>query len=46
MRRGSPPSGAISGGSDRNDGAANARAVPNSAATKKIGTTDVGSLAA
>ena len=44
--RGRPPSGAISGGSERYDGAANARAVPNRAAMTKIGTADVGSPAA
>ena len=46
INRGSPPSGTISGGSERNDGAANARAVPNSAAMAKIGTAEVGSAAA
>ena len=45
-RRGSPPSGAISGGSARNDGAAKARAVPKSRAMPKIGITEVGRVAA
>ena len=44
--RGSPPSGAISGGRARNDGAAKARAVPKSRAMAKIGTADVGRVAA
>ena len=45
-RRGSPRSGAISGGRARNDGAAKARAVPNSRAMPKIGIADVGPVAA
>ena len=46
ISRGNPLSGAMSGGTARNDGAANARAVPNSTAMVKIGTTDVGFVAA
>ena len=46
ISRGSPRSGAMSGGRARNDGAAKARAVPNSRAMPKIGTADVGRVAA
>ena len=46
ISRGSPPSGAISGGIDRIAGRPNARTVPNRAASPKIGTALVGDVVA
>ena len=42
IRRGNPPVGATNGGIERIAGDTKARAVPNNAAMRKIGTAEVG----